>query len=157
MYKQYYYKLSSKLSSKATLLNRYLSKERIIPPQNLTRYLAGGFISYHVYTRLDNLTTLYPINKVTKVRNVINMNNRNVLDEEIIIPWFSSDRKRIVNNLLYASSLGLITWNAPYIMLSLFVTCNYVEYVNELKYFSKYLNKENKDESEATVSTVEEK
>ena len=159
MYKQYYYKLSSKLSSKATLLGKHLSKEKIIPPQNLTRYLAAGFISYHIYTRLDNLTKLYPINKVTKVRDVININNRNILDEEVTLTGFSTDRKRILNNLLYASSVGLITWYAPYIMLSLFTTCNYIEYVNDLEYFSKYLKKENKNTTSSTsvVSIVEEK
>jgi len=92
-----------RLSSKATELGKYIVKERIIPPQNIQRYIIGGFLSYHVYNELDTLSKSC----------VGETNYKNV-------------------NFMTAASVGVTAWYAPYVMGSLYVYHNYTKYADFL-------------------------
>ena len=127
------------LSSKTAKLFKYLEKERMIPPQNWTRYTASGVVCISTYLTLDDLTKSYPVNGETvRVTDTTN-------DEIINIKGYSSNNSRILENAIHSGALGIITWYAPYIMGSLILYHNINTYIDDLKYYSKYLKvKENK-------------
>ncbi len=125
-----YTKYSPKFYSKCNKFSDYLAKERMIPPQNSTRYLIGGAFFIVTYYELDKITELYPINKKIKV---VEGNYTNT------IITHTSETKRILNNLVNSAAIGTVAWYAPYIMCSLWVFNNYTNHSNTLLNNLKYL------------------
>ena len=146
MYKQVFVNLSNKLSPKFSTLGKYFQKERMIPPQNFTRYAVGGIVSVSCYLTLDDVTNVFPIDKEIKVHDPVQ-------NKTIIINGFSSNTHRILNNISTAGAIGIIGWYAPYMTALLFTYHKYVEYTNKLIKYSNYLNQQEDNK----LSKIEEK